>query len=288
MAPTLQLDLTATRQIAERVTGAASVISGLGFRLRLRTGAPATDSATLLFCHRLNSRALQLSYVCEDAGEELMRTVEALLGYADNAATLARRTELAIMGLDVDEFVPTFQVTARHPDRHVPGMPAQVGAATDTDHRVLSEALLLSAGGLAVSFDLDVAHVRAAADALRASARDLRSAMASGQRPAAMLDQYGSWFDSNLIPAIEGLLADRQIWNSAYTTAQSRVLEPSRVYHQWLGSRGAAQSDLTEVAARARAELRAYRSTTLREFICSPPPHLADAEPSPESQRGAR
>lgn len=284
MPHTLQLDLAAIRQIADRVTGIASLVAGLGLRLRLPTSAPATDSATLLFIRRSNASARQLGYTCEEASDELVRVIEALLGYANNAAILARRTELAIMGLDIEEFLPYFEVAGTRTNRRGPAVPGPADVPMNTDHRVLSEALLLSSGVPPAPFDLgvNVAQVRAAAGSLRACARALRAAMVSGERPAGMLDQYAFWLDNDLAGAIGVFLADLQSWISAYAAAQEQLLEPGRVYQRWLSGGRDDPARLADAAVQARTALRAYARTPLADARCTAPPRLADVDHTPE------
>lgn len=279
MTPTLQLDLTAAREIARRVADIAGTITTHSFRLRVSDGAPATDSITLSISRRLRGTALVVAYTAEGAADELMRATEALLAYAHNGAALARRTELAVMGLDLDVLSPDFDVSPRRAPRGVnPPTPHQE-LIPPSDHRTLSEAVLLSAGLDTIAHSvIDVAQVRAAAGDLHGCARGLRAAMGgSGERPAATLDHFASWLDDDFGTALTALGAELDSWSASYARAREQVRRPASTYRRWLveaAGGGAEVPDLTAAAAQARAALRAYALIELGGVVCAPHPRL--------------
>lgn len=283
MGPTLQLNLVAVRDIASRVSDAAATISAEGYRLRISPGAPAADTTTWVLTHRLHNAALRLSYVAEAAADELARANEAITEYANNAAALARRTELAVlMGLDVEDLNPQFSVSTVRPareaaDNSVPSLPA-----LDADHRALAEAVLLTSGRKDVAHpSANTAHLRAVATTLHQCARELRTAIGSGERPAATLDRFGSWVGDHFIPALVSHADDRAQWAASYSAAREQVHETAGSYRRWLAAAAAGGADtevpLSEMAARARAVLRDYASTRIGDSELSHHPRLGES-----------
>ncbi|BBN50931.1 hypothetical protein [Mycobacterium avium] len=279
MGPTLQLDLTAVRNIAARVSGAAAAIAGVGYRLRISPGSPAADTTTLALSRRLDAWSLQLAYAAEDAADELMRANEAILEYAYNAAALARRTELAIMGLDVAELTPYFGISASREPRPVERAGGVPPPALDGDHRALGEAVLLSAGRDRPAYTaVEPAHLRAAASTLHHCARDLRAAIANGERPAGTVDRFGSWLDDDYIPGVLLLADNRKRWAAAYSFTREQVHQPAGVYRSWLSVAAAGGDNelpcVRELAEQVRAPLRDYALTPFGQAACAPHPRL--------------
>lgn len=282
MGLTLQLNLTAVREIASQVASAAAAIAAEGFRLRMSAGSPAPDTTTLVLTGRLHEAALRLSYTAESAADELVRANEAILSYANNAAALARRTELAVMGLDVEDLALDFGVSARRPERPVQTPFVMALPVLDRDHRALGEAVLLSSG-LAEPAHRAVAdaHLRAVAGTLRHCARELRTAMDSGDRPAATLERFGSWLDDHFVPGLVELENSRRRWASAYSATRDQVRDTADSYRSGLAAAaaGGGSTDLagvTGMAAHVRAALHEYARTPVVDVACAPHPHLGD------------
>lgn len=280
MSPTLQLDLTAVRDIAARIGTVAAALAAEGFKLRISPGSPAADTTTLALSRRLDAAALQLSYAAEEAADELMRANEAILEYAFNAAALARRTELAVMGLDVEELSPYFGVSARRTPRSQEGASGSAPPPSlDGDHRALGEAVLLSSGlDRPARATVEPAHLRAAACTLRDCACDLRAAIANGDRPAATLERFGSWLEDDFVPVLEILADNRQRWAAAYSSARDHVHEAASLYRSWLSVAAAGGNTerlwVSEMAAHVRGALREYALTPVGPVECAPHPRL--------------
>ena len=280
MAPTLQIHLAEVRDVAWTVTSVAGLIAGHGFRLRIPPGAPASDSTSVYLSRVLQRADLQLAYAADSAADELTRSVEALMAYTIEAATLARRTELVITGLDVDDLMPSYAVTAPRPHRAIPNEPLPQPALDATDHRTLSDAVLLGNGGPMAFEPTDSAQLRAVAQGDRGCARRLRAAMSSGERPAAMLERFGIWVDEEFALAVVARDEARASWVSAYNAAREEVAEPARLYLSWLSA--AARGDdqerpsLRDAGARARAAVRAYRGVHLTTPACGEHPRLGE------------
>lgn len=280
MSPTLQLDLNVMRDIASRICSAAAAIAAEGFTLRISPGSPAADTTTLALTRRLDAAALQLAYAAEEAADELMRANEAILEYAFNAAALARRTEMAVMGLDVEELTPHFGISTRRRPRSQEGASGcPPPPSLDGDHRALSEAVLLSSGlDRPAPATVEPAQLRAAARTLRHCACDLRAAIASGERPAATLDRFGAWLEDEFVPVLEVLADNRQRWAAAYSSARDYVREAAGLYRSWL-TVAAAGGDtervaVSELAAQVRGALRDYALTPVGPVECAPHPRL--------------
>jgi hypothetical protein len=280
--PTLQLNLTAVRQVADQVADVAGGLAHLAVRLRLPVCPPATDSFTIHHSRRLSQESRRLAYTLESAADELGRVLEAILVYAYNGATLARRTELALMGLAVSGNIePAGEPSESRVPRSADA-PTPPPVVPDGDHEVLSEALLLSQGtDLAARSLLDSAHMRAAASVLHDSARALRAAMSSGHRPAAMLDRFGAWLDNDVAAAAANLDASAADWADAFGSARGQVEGAAGFYRSWLAAAvtGAGRDpvDLPELAARVRAAMREYASTAIAEVRCVIHPRLGVA-----------
>ncbi|WP_342314721.1 hypothetical protein LIX17_26115 (plasmid) [Mycobacterium avium subsp. hominissuis] len=282
MGPTLQLNLAAVRDIASRVADAAAAISAEGYRLRISLGSPAADTTTLVLTRQLYNAARQLSYVAEGAADELARANEAIIEYANNAAALARRTELAVlMGLDVEDLVTGFSVSAARSARQAEDTSGLTLPALDSDHRALGEAVLLSSGiGHVAHPSVDTAHLRAAASMLHQCARELRTAIGSGERPAATLDRFGSWVEDHFIPALVSHADDHARWAATYSAAREQVHESVSSYRRWLAAAAAGGSEtdvpLSEMAAHVRAVLRSYAAAPIGGSELSPHPRLGE------------
>ncbi|GAT10411.1 putative uncharacterized protein [Mycolicibacterium novocastrense] len=147
-------------------------------------------------------------------------------------------------------------------------------------HAVLSQALLLAQGAdfRAQSPVVDVVQLRSAASALHASARTLRAAMSSGDRPAAMLNRFAGWIETDAAGAAAHLNSGVTGWATAYEGAREQVQQPAALYRGWLVAAVAGADrdavDLAEAAAHARAALRAYASTSISEITCLDHPLL--------------
>lgn len=278
MSNTLQLNLTAVREVADQVADVAGDLARHGIRLRLPIYPPATDSFSVHYSRRVSQESRRLAYTVESAADELGRVLEAILVYAYNGGTLARRTELAVMGLVVGDLEPASEPSITRTPRSVDA-PTPQRAVPDEHHEVLSEALLLSQGmDFLAQPILDPAHVRAAASTLHDSARALRAAMSSGDRPAAMLDRFGVWLENDVAAAAADLDAGVARWEKAYGSARSQVQGVAGVYRSWLAAAVAGADrnpvDLSEAAAQARAVVRAYASTSIGEVRCVLHPRL--------------
>lgn len=278
MAPTLQIDLAEVRDVAGAVTGVAGLIAVHGFRLRVPPGAPASDSTSLYLSRVLQRADLQLAYVADSAADELTRAVEALMAYTIEAATLARRTELVIMGLDVEDLAPSYAVSTPRPHRGSPDEPLPRPPLDASDHRILSDAVLLGSGVPLAVEPTDTAQLRAAAATLRDCARRLRTAMSSGERPAAMMERFGIWVDDVFTPAVVARDDAMASWAMAYCAAREEVAGPARLYLSWLSAATKGDNQerptLHDAGARARAAVRAYRELPLTPAVCGDHPRL--------------
>jgi hypothetical protein len=283
MASTLQINLTEVRDIAWQVAGVAGLIADQGFRLRLAPASPATDTTSLALTRNLQGASLRLAYAADSAADELTRAIEGVVAYAQQGANLARRTELALIGLDLEQLTPSFPISAPRPDRRVvvvDDAPSPPGPVVDsTDHRILCEAVLLSNGAASLAhMPADAAQLRAGAATLHDCARRLRAALSSGERPAAMLDRFGAWLDEGFVHAVEEREQAMARWAVAYGTARSEVQEPARVYLSWLSAAvaGADQGDsgLREPSARARTAMRGYSAVSFDSVACRDHPRL--------------
>lgn len=279
MSTTLQLNLTAVREVANQVTDVAGGLAHHGIRLRLAFCPPATDALTVHHSRRASQESRRLGYVLESAADELGRALEAILVYAYNGATLARRTELALMGLVVGDLEPADGPSVSR-ERRSANAPTPTPTVPEVHHEVLSQALLLSQGtGLVVESALDVAHLRAAAATLYGSARALRAAMSSGERPAAMLDRFGTWLENDVAAAAADLDAGVAAWAAEYRSAHAQVQAAADSYRSWLAASVAGADrdalDLGVTAAQVCAVLREYASAAaIGEVRCSVHPQL--------------
>lgn len=282
MAPTLQLDLGAVRDIAWTVADAAGQIAAHSFHLRLPIATPATDITSRHLADRLNRESVQLAHTADGAADELTRAMEALLAYVNNAAMLARQTELAaVMGLEIDAPAPAFTVCAPRPPRSV-GSAGTAPALPDRDHSTLSEAVLLSEGVDAIAHRaLDAAQVRAAAATLHDCARRLRAAVTGGERPARMLERFGSWMKCDFAAALTERENSIARWSDEYLRARTRVEPLATQYRRWLIAAAASADqdalDLRAASAQARAVMREYGRTPVGGLNCAPYPRLGDS-----------
>lgn len=287
MDPTLQINLTELRDIAWQVVGVAGHIADQGFRLRLAPASPATDTTSLALTRNIQGASLRLAYAADSAADELTRAIEGVVAYAHQGANLARRTELALIGLDLEQLGPSLPMSAARPNRHnvFDDAPAPPGLIADsTDHRTLSEAVLLSNGAVSLAhMPADAAQLRAGAATLHDCARRLRAALSSGERPAAMLDRFGDWLDEGLVHAVVEREHAMANWAVAYGTARSEVQEPARLYLSWLSAAvaGAEQgnSALRQPSARARAAMREYSAVSFDSVACGDHPRLGHGTP---------
>ncbi|MCV7022836.1 hypothetical protein H7I77_05640 [Mycolicibacterium novocastrense] len=183
------------------------------------------------------------------------------------------------MGLEIGEFEPSSDPSIRRTPRSA-GTPAPPPGMPDGLHAVLSQALLLAQGAdfRAQSPVVDVVQLRSAASALHASARTLRAAMSSGDRPAAMLNRFAGWIETDAAGAAAHLNSGVTGWATAYEGAREQVQQPAALYRGWLVAAVAGADrdavDLAEAAAHARAALRAYASTSISEITCLDHPLL--------------
>lgn len=278
MPTTLQLDLSAVREAAAHVAAVAGHLATQGVSLRLPVMPPAADAITIHLCRRTCQESRRLAYSLESASDELARVAESILAYAYDAATLARRTELALMGLEIEAFVPSSEPSAKRSPRDA-SAPPPPAAVPDELHACLSQAVLLSSGtDFRAPPPVDIAHLRAGAAALHSGARTLRAAMSSGERPAAMLDHFAAWTETDVTSAGAGLNTSVAHWASAYGTARGQVLESAGIYRGWLTAAVAGVDrdpvDLSEAGARVRATLRGYASLSIAELSIPAHPHL--------------
>lgn len=278
MASTLQIHLSEVRDIARTVTGVAGTIASYGFLLRIPAGSPAPDSTSLYLSRVVQRASLNLAYTADSAADELTRSIEALMAYTFEAATLARRTELAVMGLDVDDLEPSYAVSDPRANRRIdPDLPPRP-ALDASDHRNLSQAVLLSSGAAMANEPTGTAQLRAATATLHACAGRLRAAMSSGERPAAMLERFAVWLGEEFTAAVASRDEAIASWGKAYDAAREDAAQPARAYTRWLSAAagGADQepSGLQESGARARAAVREYSSLTLAPAVCGDHPRL--------------
>lgn len=278
MSTTLQLDMAAVRDVATRVVEVVGLLELQAIRLRVPTMPPATDAMTIHLSRGASVESRRLAYLLESAADELGRALEAILAYAHDGATLARRTELALMGLEIGEFEPSSDPSIRRAPRSA-GTPAPPPGMPDGLHAVLSQALLLAQGAdFRAQSPVDVVQLRSAASALHASARTLRAAMSSGDRPAAMLNRFAGWIETDAAGAAAHLNSGVTGWATAYEGVREQVQQPAALYRGWLVAAVAGADrdavDLAEAAAHARAALRAYASTSISEITCLDHPLL--------------
>lgn len=272
MPTTLQLDMAAVRDVATRVVDVVGLLTLQSIRLRLPTMPPATDDLTIHLSRGVSVESRRLAYLLESAADELGRALEAILAYAHDGAALARRTEMALMGLQIGQFEPSSDPSIRRAPRTA-GTPTPPPGMPDGLHGALSQALLLAQGAdLRAQSLIDVAQMSAAATALHAGARTLRAAMSSGDRPAAMLDRFGGWIEKDAADAAAHLNSGVTRWATAYESVREQVQAPAALYRGWLATAIAGADrdavDLPEAAAHARAVLREYASASISEISC--------------------
>ncbi|MEU0498065.1 hypothetical protein [Mycobacterium sp. NPDC006124] len=281
MPTTLQLNLSAVREAAAQVADVAGDLALQGVRLRLPVMTPATDAITIHLCRRTCQESRRLAYSLESAADELARVAEGVLAYAHDAATLVRRTELALMGLEIDVFNPSSEPSAQRSAR-LAGSPTSPPEFSNDLHAALSQAVLLSQGSeTGAQPPVDVAHLRAAAGELRSGARALRAAMSSGERPAAMLDRFAEWLATDVAAAAAALNSSVLQWASAYGSAREDVQDCAELYRGWLTAVVAGGDhepiDLAETAAHARAVLRGYSAISIAELAFTGHPQLGSS-----------
>ncbi|WP_141564476.1 hypothetical protein [Mycolicibacterium palauense] len=282
MPTTLQLSLSAVRQAADQVADVAGDLALRGVRLRLPVMTPATDATTIHLCRRTCQESRRLAYLLESAGDELARVAEGVLAYAHDAAALVRRTELGLMGLEIDVFNPSSEPSVRRSPRSA-GTPTPPPEISNDLHAALSQTVLLSQGSdFGARPPVDVAHLRAAAVELRSGARTLRAAMSSGERPAAMLDRFAEWLAADVADAAAALNSSALQWAAAYGNAREDVQDCAELYRGWLTAVVTGGNhepiDLVETAARARAVLRGYSAISIPEVGCPVHPQLGSSE----------
>lgn len=279
MVPTLQINLDEVRELAQVVAGVAGVVATQGFHLRVPPGSPATDSVSLHLSHGIQRVDLLLAYTADSAADELTRAAEGIATYAFQGANWARRTELAAMGLDVDDLPQPPPVSSARDERSF-DLPSPSRPELDsTDHRALSDAVLLSNGAQNVAHaPADIARIRTASATLHECARRLRAAMSSGARPSAMVERFGSWLDEEFASALEAREQAMTSWAERYNKARHEVEQPARLYIRWLsaavGGGGQEQSGLHEAAAQAREAMRAYSTVSFGSAECGDHPRL--------------
>jgi hypothetical protein len=279
MPDTLHLDFTEVGHIAKQVGDAAGIIAATGRSLRLRIPAPATDPQSLSLYARSHHERMRLAYVADAAADELLRAIEAVLLYANNARILAQRTELAVMGLDVPVIEAETMTTITHayPSRE----PAPIhdrAVCGESDSGTLSNAVLLAAGPESLAHEcIPVTHLHEAAEQLHDGAGRLRAAMSSGEGPAAMLDRFGHWVSADFIPAVCALDEGIAAWFGAYLRVRERVAEPAGVYRRWLAAvvaGGGDQAEVARAAARARQALRDYTAVGVEDVAVASFPQV--------------
>lgn len=277
MPPTLHLNLNAIRDIAWDIANVAGTIAVYSFRLRIPLNAPATDTTSLQLCRRLNDSALHLAYAAEQAADELARAMEAVLAYAYNGATLARRTELALIGLAVDAPTPLIGVSTERTSRTV--ATSATPALPHDDDGILSEAVLLSGGLDAIAHQpIQTAQLRAASATLHDCARRLRASVSNGDRPAATFDRFADWVDTDFASGLDRLDDAITSWSVTYAKARDEVQGPANIYRRWLVAAAAsADQDRSQVGAaavRACAALHEYAATPIGAATCAAPPRV--------------
>lgn len=282
MNATIHIDMTAVWEVAEQVTVAAATLSRTAMQLHIRHYSPATDTYTLTLCQHVNATKSRLAVFAESAAAELVRIVQALLYYTDNAAVLSRRTELAVMGLAIEPFQLLIDELSCPPPHRIATY-EEVPTTDLPEHRILSEALLLHATALSITEpDPRVTRrLHAAAGHLDTAASQLHAALpVAGDRPAAMLIRFSAWVRDDLLTAVNRLNDSLVAWATAYQIARGRVADSAAHYQRWLASAASGASNqqtarLSEEAARVRAAIDEYRHTEADFAIaCRPHPRL--------------
>jgi hypothetical protein len=202
---------------------------------------------------------------------------EVLVAYAYNTKDLVRHVQLGVTGLtshvletnlDISGAISRARATPRSIATPPPG-------AHPTDHEVLSAAVLVAAGdGEPDRARTDLSHLRAEAARLAHLARDLRSAMTTGDRPAKAFGRFSEWILDDYLGAVADLEAQVDEWLDSYVLTRQRVAPSAAAYTSWLAA-AVSRGEAAEVpAAEAREALARYLQVDVRAGEFSEYPRL--------------
>lgn len=265
MPDSLHFDLGELRRIAAGVLAVAADLSAHSRALRVSLCPPATDVVSLELCRRANRERLALGLLGDGAADELVRLVETFVGGAYDMATIARRTQLAIMGLDVPAMAGGTEVS--------PPLPARSGAdggcaempAVEPDDQVLSFAVLLSEGSDTLLHEpVEVERLRSVGARLRPLADELRAAISYGDRPGRALELFGEWIAGDYAGAVADLDERVAVWAAEYARCREMAFASSRSYVAWLAAALSGREVPAVPTESARAILAGYSAVSVQ------------------------
>jgi hypothetical protein len=269
----LSLDLARLREAYEHMLTACDCIANTARRLRLPIASPASDPVTVYLTSQCNFYRRELGTTGEAAGDELVRAIERILAGSYTLATIATRTQVAMIGLHLTALNPEIIISApavrAKAFERLPGL-----AALTTDDEVLSFATLMAAGkpDFHAQVHTDIAALDDAHGALRRAVEVLREAMSNAEGPAAFLDRFILWIGdyAEAIAHLDDAVSD---WNEKYVQIRH---ETNSVVQQYVRKLAAAmQGESQEVdPSAAWAAYREYASTRMGPVDCARFPRL--------------
>jgi len=272
----LHLDLTALRGSALEIVDSANAVTGVARPLRLPLPAPATDPYSLQLVGRINDVRRTLGLLGEAAADELVCMAEQILAGSFTLASLALRTQTAIMGLAVTPISASTQISPAA-SRPAPPPPATADATLDTDDEILSAAVLLSAGTQAIpDTDHDTDALAAASQTLQTAAGQLRAAHSAGGAAAATLERFAQWISSDYAAAIEVLDANTHEWGRQYSIVRNRTDPAAQAYISALAAK-LSGTHIPVDPTTARTSLEQYGLVDIAMTTTPPFPRLGRA-----------
>jgi len=270
----MRLDLDGLRSIGAQLLAVSEELTHTARGLRLPLIAPATDARTLELAGRINDERRSIGLLGEAAADELVRMAEQILAGTFTLAVLARRTQIAIIGLAAPPMTAATQISPAA-NRSAPPPPPAAAAELHTDDEILSAAVLLSEGTDAISGyqRTDTSALSNPAQMLLAASGDLRAAASSGAAPAATLERFARWISSDYSAAIEILKQDTQGWADNYALTRRRTAETAQAYVSALAAILSGQAVYVD-PSETRAALAHYDAVAVRATECAPFPQL--------------
>jgi hypothetical protein len=272
----LFVDLAQLPVVARHLLDACDRLCATARPLRLPLFAPATDTVTLDLTKHCNQIRRSLGVLGEAAGDEILRIAEQILGGSYTMATIAARTQTAIIGLAVPAIEPAIAISPAAMRPH-PGTPALAPTALCTDDEVLSFATLLCSGRPTMP-DYRPADTGGLAEAQAAIGRAveiLATAISNPDRPAALLRRFAVWVGDYADALAQ---QDRTVegWLHAYARARNELGSIAREYVSTLAAALAGESRKLDPSP-AWAGYRQYVSLIFEDVSCPPFPRLASS-----------
>lgn len=269
----LSLDLARLREACEQALTACDGITTTGRRLRLPIASPATDPVSVHLTSLCNFHRRELGAIGEAAGDELVRAIERILAGSYTLATIATRTQVAMIGLHIAAMNSEIVISA-------PAVRAMSGerppslAELTTDDEVLSFAALLAAGRADFPAEprTDTAPLDDAREALGRSIAILREATSNAEGPAAFLGRFVLWI-GDYAEAIGHLDDSVAQWNEKYVEIRNQTND---VVEQYIRKQVAAMQGQSQEVNPATAWIayRAYTSIPMDPVDCARFPRL--------------